>query len=69
MIQLPTSVIIAIAMANLAVAQQYGAMMELGQGMSPRYFLGSSRPAKRQLNCGTGSHDCKPASMSAALKS
>jgi len=69
MIQLPASVIIAITMANLAVAQQYGAMMELGQQMSPRYILGSSRPAKRQVNCETGSHDCKQGSMSAALKS
>jgi hypothetical protein len=59
MFQLTTMVIIAIAMANMAVAQQYEAVMELEQGMSPRYFLSSSRLAKRQLNCGTGYHDCK----------
>jgi hypothetical protein len=51
-------------MADLAVAQQYGAMMEVGQGMSPRYFLGASKPAKRQATCGTGFHDCKLASVS-----
>ena len=59
MFQLPIAVIIAFAMAILAVAEQYGAVMELEQAMSPRYFLGSSRPAKRQLNCGTGYHNCE----------
>jgi hypothetical protein len=59
MFRLTTTVIIAIAMADLAVAQHYGAMMDLEQGMSPRYFLGSPRPAKRDLNCGTGYHHCK----------
>jgi hypothetical protein len=66
MIQSTTAVIIAITMANLAVAQQYEAMMEMGQGMSPRYFLGASKPAKRQATCGQGYHNCKLASMSAA---
>jgi len=65
MCQLTTTAIIAIIIANLAVAQQYGAMMEVGQGLSPRYFLGASKPAKRQATCGTGYHDCKLASISA----
>jgi len=52
-------VIIAFAMTNLVVAQQYEAVVELGQEMSPRYFWGSPRLAKRQLSCETGQHDCK----------
>lgn len=56
---LSAAAIIAFAMANLVVAQQYGAVMEPGQAVSPRYFLGLSRLAKRQSICGTGQHNCK----------
>jgi hypothetical protein len=68
MLQLNTGMIIALAMADLAVAQQYGAM-ELGQGMSPRYFFDSAQPVKRQSgNCQTGYHNCKLAFNSYCMK-
>jgi hypothetical protein len=51
--------IIAIGVAHLAVAQQYGAMMEPGQGLAPRFFYNSAQPVKRQSgDCGTGFHQC-----------
>ena len=48
-----------IVMAGIAVAQQYGAMPELGPGMSPRYFLGIPPVVKRQSgSCGANKHHC-----------
>jgi hypothetical protein len=56
--------IIVIAMAGMAVAQQYGAMPELGPGMSPRYFLGIAPIVKRQSgSCGANKHHCMLLSM------
>jgi hypothetical protein len=52
--------VIIVAMAGIAVAQQYGAMPELGPGMSPRYFFGISPLMKRQSgSCGANMHPCK----------
>lgn len=51
--------IIIIAMAGIAFAQQYGAIPELGPGMSPRYFLGIPPIVKRQSgSCGANKHHC-----------
>ncbi len=53
-------VIAVVTMADIAVAQQYGAMLELGEGISPRYFLGSPPLEKRQSGvCAAGQHHCR----------
>jgi hypothetical protein len=60
MIRFHRFVIVAIAVAiGVAEAEEkYGAILEYGEGISPRYFLGSPPSLMKRDGCAPGSHSC-----------
>jgi hypothetical protein len=47
-----------VAIVGATEALEYGAVLEYGEGISPRYFLGSPPSLMKRDGCSLGSHSC-----------